>query len=109
MSKIPEPRRFKAWRIGIIYAGVALLAAQLIKIFSDGLRLDDHSADLIMIALALGFVPTVTLTSMFAALPDGVAERRYIKRLKHALAMAKCLRAVPDEQANADPDQHQRR
>jgi len=109
VSKIPEPRRYRAYRIGIVYAGVAFLAAQLINRFSDGLRLDENSADLIIISLALGLVPTVILTWMFAELPDGVAERRYIERLKHALAVAKGLRAVPDDQANADPDQHQRR
>lgn len=109
MSKLPEPRRYTAYRIGIVYAGVALLVAQLIKTFSDALRLDDNSADLIIIALALGFVPTVILTWMFVALPDGVAEKRYIERLKHALAVAKGFRAVPDDQANTDPNQHQRR
>lgn len=109
MSKSPEPRRYTAYRIGIIYAGVAFLAVQLVNTFSERLRLDENSADLIVIALALGFVPTVILTWMFAALPEGVAERRYLERLKHALALAKGLRAVPDDQANADPDQHQRR
>jgi len=109
VSKLPEPQRYTAYRIGIIYAGVAFIAAQLIKTFSESLRLDDNSADLIIIALALGFVPTVILTWMFAALPDGVAEKRYVERLKHTLAMTKGLRAVPDDQADTDPDQHQRR
>jgi hypothetical protein len=109
VPKSPEPQRYTAYRIGTVYALVAFLAAQLIERFSGALRLDDNSADLIIIALALGFVPTVIISRMFAALPEGVAERRYIERLKHALAMTKRFRAVPDDQANADADQYQRR
>ena len=71
--------------------------------------LDENTADLIIITIALGFIPTVIITWMFAALPEGVAEMRYTERLKHTLAVAKRLGAVPDEQADTNPDEYQRR
>lgn len=104
MSKLPEWRRYRVYGIGTVYAIVAFLAAQLIERFSAALRLDDNSADLIIITLALGLVPTVIITWMLSASPEGAAEGS-----KHALSTAECLRAVPDEQADADPDQYQRR
>lgn len=103
MSKLPEPRRYRAFRSGIVYAVAAFLAAQLVERFSAALRLDENSADLIIIALALGLVPTVIITWMLSAAPEGAA-----RRSKHALSMSERLRAVPDEQADADPDEYQR-
>ena len=109
MPKSPKPRRYAVYRVGTVYAVIAFLAAQLIERFSGVLRLDENTADLIIITIVLGFLPTVIIKWMFAALPEGVAEMRYTERLKHALAMAKGLRAVPDEQADANPDEYQRR
>ena len=107
MPKSPKPRRYAVYRVGTVYAVIAFLAAQLIERFAGVLRLDENTADLIIIAIALGFLPTVIITWMFAALAEGVAEMRYTKRLKHALSMAKRFRAVPDEQADTDPDEYQ--
>jgi hypothetical protein len=109
VSQSPEPRRYAVYRVGTVYAVTAFLVAQLIGKFSGALHLDENTADLIIITIALGFVPTVMITWMFAALPAGIAKKRYTERLKHALAMAKRFSAVPDEQADTYSDKYQRR
>ena len=45
---------------------LAWLAGQLLLAFSARLHLDETTVDLIIIALVLGFIPVVILTSMFA-------------------------------------------
>jgi uncharacterized membrane protein len=39
---------------------------QLLLTFSERLQLDEATLDLIIVALVLGFIPVVILTSMFA-------------------------------------------
>ena len=52
MPKSPKPRRYAVYRVGTVYAVIAFLAAQLIERFSGVLRLDENTADLIIIAEA---------------------------------------------------------
>ena len=66
MSKSNQPRRYRVYRIGAIYAVLAWILGQLLLAFSGRLQLDEATLDLIIVALVLGFIPVVILTSMFA-------------------------------------------
>jgi len=54
------------YRIGATYAVLAWLMGQLLLTFSESLQLDEATLDLIIVALVLGFIPVVILTSMLA-------------------------------------------
>lgn len=66
MSNSNQPRRYRVYRIGAIYAVLAWLMGQLLLTFSGKLQLDEATMDLIIVALVLGFIPVVILSSMFA-------------------------------------------
>ena len=66
MSKSNQPRRYRVYRIGATYAVLAWLMGQLLLTFSESLQLDEATLDLIIVALVLGFIPVVILTSMLA-------------------------------------------
>ena len=65
MSKSTQPRRYRVYRIGAIYAVLAWIMGQLLLAFSGRLLLDEATLDLIIVALVLGFIPVVILSSMF--------------------------------------------
>ena len=65
MSKSNQPRPYRVYRIGAIYAVLAWILGQLLLTFSARLQLDEATLDLIVVALVLGFIPVVVLTSMF--------------------------------------------
>lgn len=100
MPKPPRPRRYKVYRVSAIYAVLAWLFLQLLQRFSDALRLDETTLDLITISLVLGILPVVIITWMFAAPKAETTRNRPAKRLEHALAMVERLRAVPDKQTD---------
>ncbi len=66
MSNSNQPRRYRVYRVGAIYAVLAWLLGQSLLTFSGRLMLDEATVDLIIVALVLGFIPVVILTSMFA-------------------------------------------
>ncbi len=66
MSKSSQPRRYRVYRIGAIYAILAWILGQLLLTFSGKLLLDEATLDLIIVALVLGFIPVIILTWMFA-------------------------------------------
>ena len=66
VSKPDQPRRYRVYLVGTVYAVLAWLAGQLLMTFSATLQLDEATVDLIIVALVLGFIPVVILTWMFA-------------------------------------------
>ena len=66
VSNSNQSHRYRVYRIGAIYAVVAWLVGQLLLAFSGHLRLDEATANLIIVALVLGFIPVVILPRMFA-------------------------------------------
>lgn len=101
MPGTPEPRRYRVYQTGAVYALLAWLLGHSLRTFSGALGLDEATVDLIIITMVLGFMPTVIITWMFAPVPNEAAERRYAQRLKHALATVKRLGAIPDKQTDS--------
>jgi hypothetical protein len=101
MTRTPEPRRYRVYRTGAVYAALACLLGLSLRTFSGALGLDETTVDLIIITIVLGFVPVVIITWMIAPLPNETAERRYAQQLKNALASIKRLRAIPDKQTDS--------
>ena len=101
MPGTPEPRRYRAYQTGAVYALLAWLLGHSLRTFSGALGLDEATVDLIIITMVLGFMPTVIITWMIAPLSRETAARRYAQRLKYALASVERLGAVPDKQTDS--------
>lgn len=104
MPRTPEPRRYRAYRTGAIYAILAWLVGQSLRTFSGTLGLDETTVDLIIITMVLGFAPAVIISWITTPLSDEAAERRYARRLKNALAPVQRFHAVPEKQTDTGKD-----
>jgi TolB-like protein/Tfp pilus assembly protein PilF len=80
MSFFAELKRRNVIRVGLAYAVVSWLLLQVGDVLFDALRLDDAALTVMLVILALGFVPVVIFAWIFELTPDGVKRESEVDR-----------------------------
>ena len=80
MSFLSELKRRNVFRAAAAYVAVAWLVMQVAEISFPAFGLGDRALRLLILALAIGFVPAVTLAWVFELTPEGVKRDRDLDR-----------------------------
>jgi adenylate cyclase len=80
VSFLSELKRRNVFRAAAAYVAVAWLVMQVAEISFPAFGLGDRALRLLILALAIGFVPAVTLAWVFELTPEGVKRDRDLDR-----------------------------
>jgi TolB-like protein/Tfp pilus assembly protein PilF len=82
MSLFAELKRRNVFRVGAAYVVVAWLLLQVVDVVAPILELPDSAAKLILLIIAIGFVPTLIFAWAFELTPEGVKREKDVDRSK---------------------------
>jgi TolB-like protein len=80
LSFLGELRRRNVFRVGIAYAIAAWVILQIIDVVSPILELPEWSPKLILVILAVGFVPALIFAWAFELTPEGLKKEKEVDR-----------------------------
>lgn len=80
MSFFTELKRRNVIRVGLAYAVLSWLLLQVGDVLFEALRLDDSALTVMLVLLALGFVPVVIFAWIYELTPEGVKRESEIDR-----------------------------
>ena len=80
MSFFTELKRRNVIRVGLAYAVLSWLLLQVGDVLFEALRLDDSALTIMLVILALGFVPVVIFAWVYELTPEGVKRESEIDR-----------------------------
>ena len=80
MTLIAELKRRNVIRVGLAYLVLSWLLLQVGDVLFDALRLDDSALTVMLVILALGFVPVVIFAWIYELTPEGVRRESEIDR-----------------------------
>jgi TolB-like protein/Flp pilus assembly protein TadD len=80
MSFLTELKRRNVIRVGLAYAVLSWLLLQVGDVLFEALRLDDSALTIMLVILALGFVPVVIFAWIYELTPEGVKRESEIDR-----------------------------
>lgn len=72
MSLFAELKRRSVFRVAIGYIGVSWLVIQVIDVLFDIFGVGDRVAQIVVVVLAIGFVPAIVLAWVFEWTPEGI-------------------------------------
>ncbi|MDX1481195.1 MAG: tetratricopeptide repeat protein [Woeseiaceae bacterium] len=81
-----EFKRRNVFRVAVAYAVMSWLVVQVADIAVPALRLPDWVTSMILLILALGFVPTLVFAWAFELTPDGIKREKDVDRSKSITA-----------------------
>jgi adenylate cyclase len=80
MNLIAELKRRNVLRVGLAYLAVAWLLIQIVETLFPVFGLSDVTVRVVVIVLAIGFVPTLVLAWVFELTPEGVLRESEVDR-----------------------------
>ena len=80
MDLIAELKRRNVIRVGLAYLVLSWLLLQVGDVLFDALQLDDSALTIMLVLLALGFVPVVIFAWIYELTPEGVKRESDIDR-----------------------------
>ena len=80
MSFFTGLKRRNVIRVGLAYAVLSWLLLQVGDVLFEALRLDDSALTIMLVILALGFVPVVIFAWVYELTPEGVKRESEIDR-----------------------------
>jgi len=87
MSLILELKRRNVFRIAVVYLVSAWLLLQLTDVLSSLLPVPDWTGSLVVLLLALGFVPVLIFVWVYELTPDGLKREKDVDRTQSMTAM----------------------
>ena len=80
MSLFAELKRRNVFRVGAAYVVVSWLLLQVVDVVSPILELPDWIAKLVLLIIAIGFIPTLVFAWAFEMTPEGVKREKDVDR-----------------------------
>jgi TolB-like protein len=80
MDFIAELKRRNVIRVGLAYLVLSWLLLQIAEVLFDALRLDDAALSIVLVILALGFIPVVIFAWVYELTPEGVKRESEVER-----------------------------
>jgi len=80
MNLITELKRRNVIRVGLAYLVLSWLLLQVGDVVFEALQLDDSALTIMLVLLALGFIPVVTFAWIYELTPEGVKRESDIDR-----------------------------
>ena len=80
MGLIAELKRRNVIRVGLAYLVLSWLLLQIADVLFEALRLDDAALSVVLIILALGFIPVVIFAWVYELTPEGVKRESEVDR-----------------------------
>ena len=80
MSFLTELKRRNVFRVAALYAVGSWLLLQVGDVLFEALRLDDSALTIMLVILALGFVPVVIFAWVYELTPEGVKREKDVDR-----------------------------
>ena len=80
MNLFAELKRRNVIRVGLAYLVLSWVLLQIGDVLFDALRLDDAALTVVLVILALGFIPVVIFAWVFELTPEGVKRETEIDR-----------------------------